>query len=68
MARFLEEAKKELEGEIQRAEKRKSPRKNKTPPSNPSTWASSSSKDYHIVRLAPHKHILGKLEGYLFRI
>lgn len=60
MARFLMEAKKELEEEISRSDQRKSknkPRKPLTPQEAPSNRA----QDYDIIRLAPHRHILGSI-------
>ena len=60
MARFLQEAKLELENEIKRSEQRTKPkRKTKTPPHSQPIVASTKSVDYPIVRLAPHRHILG---------
>lgn len=59
MARFLDEAKKELEDEVSRSARRKvknKPRKPLTPQYTPSNKV----QDYDIIRLAPHKHILGE--------
>lgn len=69
MARFLEEAKKELEGEIERSKSNKpKQRKAKTPPAQSSSvTASTRSIDYPVVRLAPHKHILGRLVWFTLR-
>lgn len=67
MSRFLQEAKSELETEIKRSENRNKPkRKTKSPPSHSHSYsqpvvASTRSIDYPVVRLAPHRHILGVL-------
>lgn len=60
MARFLEQANRELAEEVDRENKRKGknkPRKDKTPQQTPRP--SNKSEDYPVYRLAPHKHITG---------
>ena len=67
MARFLDEARKELEEEIGRSDRRK-PHNKLRKPITPPAMPSNRVQDYDVVRLAPHKHILGqckrKLSGY----